>query len=1712
MTPQRSMPSRTFRDVLAELDADARTPVEKGRSFERLVKAFLEWDKAQARRFSRVWLWSDWPGSGGRHDIGIDIVAEERDGGDLVAIQCKFYGPSTRIVREHANSFLGAYGADEFAKGIFVSTSDTWTDNAVDAVANFGKPVARWGPDVFENSSIDWSTFDLNNPGRLMRRQTKDLYGYQDAALQDTLAGFEDHDRGKLIMACGSGKTFTALRIAERVAGTGGTVLFLTPSISLLSQSLIDWANDADLPLKPFAVCSDTRAGRRSSDDEDMSPYDLAETPSTDPEQLAARFRRADLPNNMSVVFSTYQSLDVVAAAQQRANGLPEFDLIICDEAHRTTGVSAKRLTGQDESNFQRVHDNGLIAGKKRLYMTATPRIYGDRARRKANDSQLVLASMDDASLYGPEFHRLGFGKAIELGILSDYKVVIFNVDQEQTGIDLDALLSDSASEVNMDNGARMVGCWNGLGKRAAAGLDFGDDAQPAKRAVAFSNAIRQSKQFTEYFPQVIEACINAAGDNPENTLRCQVDHVDGTQNALHRAERLAWLRQEPEAGVCKILSNARCLTEGIDVPALDAILFLHPRKSEIDVVQAVGRVMRKSPGKQYGYIILPIAQAPGATAQETVNESAYKAVWQVINAINAHDDRFEAKINQLALTLERPAPDHYTIDGDIAEPGESESSDAAGEEGIQGKLLIAGSPELRDAILAKVVDKYSDPRYWEKWADTIRAISARHEARIRALVGGPDPEVRETFQTFLAGIRNNLNDGITEDDAISMLSQHLVSRPVFDALFEDYAFTALNPVSRAMQDTLDSLEQRGLEKETADLDNFYRDVRVCVQGLTSASARQKIIAELYQRFFQLALADVAKRMGIVHTPTEVVDYVVRSVEDVLQSEFGASVSDAGVHVIDPFVGTGTFITRLLQSGLINDADLKRKYAGELHANDIMLLAYYIAAVNIEAAYHDRANADEYAPFEGIVLTDTFQSAEVGDPMDEALFPRNNARIERQKALDIRVVIGNPPWSATNTRRYPTIDGKIQQGYAEPSNTKHLSALYDPYVRAIRQASDRVQSSPEGGVVAFVTNGGFIDSNAFDGFRKALAQEFHAVYCYNLRGDQRTAGEQSRQEGGKIFGSGSRAGVAVLILVKKPGSPTGATIYYRDIGDYLTRELKLDILDKSSLATTDWQVITPNEYGDWINQRNDVFQSLRPLAPVEIDSQGNQTQGCPIFVGETLGLQTGRDAWCYNSSDSRLKSNIRRSVDFYNSQVQGFMATTPTGSVARLRDQAKNFVTDDPSRFHWREEIYRDLARGTMYMVDDADFVTSVYRPYFKQRLYFNRQLNCRIREFPLIYPGADSANLGISIVSQGSNNPFHAWITDKIPDSELTSHTVYFPRYRYVPAQALTQPPDAKNPELERVSNINPNALSQFREHYADPDITDDDLFYYTYGMLHCRQWREAFADDLTKTAARIPMAATADDFRAFVAAGRELADLHVNYESVEPYPLEEIRAPGWDADAPNAYRVEKMAYPGRRPRGNLNPSRIIYNAGITLAGIPPEAHEYRLGSRSALDWLVDRYQVKIDKKSGIVNDPNDWCAEQGNPRYILDLIKRVTTVSVKTVEIVRNLPYLRFDVDDALPPDAARFHQLADRWEDETAYFSNFRQIAQHPAYREILDMGISVAPLIMERLDAGGWRWLSALTAITAADPVPPQDRGNVPAMKKAWLEWGRRNGYA
>ena len=1576
------MPTQTFRHVIQKLANDARSTYQKGHSFERLVRSFIEQDRAQQARFSRVWLWSDWPGNDGRSDYGIDLVAEERHSGDLVAIQCKFYDPSGSIHLDDITTFLAALGEQRFASGIVVSTTEHWTLNAHRSVTNFGKPIVIWNADIFDVSSIDWSEFKLDRPSVLRAREKRELYEHQQDAATDVHDGFKDHDRGKLIMACGTGKTFTALRIAEREVGVGKLVLVAVPSISLLSQSLIEWGNEASIPLATLAVCSDTKVGRRSTYDEDISPNYLRHPATTDPVELLAAYRHVAGPDRMTAIFCTYQSMDVISQAQQL--GLPRFKLIVSDEAHRTTGTM---VAFGAEQGFQMIHDDRHVSGHKRLYMTATPRIYGDRAKRRANEDRVMLASMDDEGVYGPEFHRLGFGEATDRELLTPYKVVILEVDSEQVAVDLEGILSDAGNELNMDNSAKMVGCWNGLSKRALPGShDFDVDPHPARRAVAFSNTIRESKLFAEHFSSVVERCI-AMGEGEQ--LHCKVQHVDGTQNALERANRLAWLRDEPEPGTCRLLSNARCLTEGVDVVALDAVMFMNPRKSEIDVVQAVGRVTRRAPGKQFGYIILPIARAPGVSAQDAVAGSSYKAVWQVINAISSHDDRFEAVVQQLALTHE-PGEVAKTADyGSEVSIGRAEPDyERAGETGIQGRLLIAGSPELKDAILSKIVDKYADPGYWERWARIVGEIAERHETRIKALVKGKTTSVRREFDLFLSSLHQNLNDGIDEDDAIAMLSQHLITKPVFDALFADYPFTRRNQVSRAMQSTVEMLEEFGLEKETAELDRFYRDVAVHVEGIDDAAGRQKVITQLYDRFFKQAMPKVAEKLGITYTPVEAVDYVVRSVEDVLQEHFGASLSDEGIHILEPFAGTGTFVQRLLTSGVIRPEDMERKYRSEIHANEMVLLAYYIAAVNTESTYHDLMDAGEYEPFRGMVLTDTFEDYEQERPMDEELFPSNSARIQRQRRMDIRVVMGNPPWSVgqrsqnddNQNRVYPQLRERVRETYGRMSSAAGKSRGQDSYIQAIRWASDRVLEKPEGGVVAFVTNGGFIDSASADGLRKTLCEEFHQVYCYNLRGNARTSGEKRKQEGGGLFDAGSRAGVAILVLVKQPGESPGAVVKYRDVGDYLTREQKLAVLRDARLATTEWQTITPDQHGDWVKQRTGDYQNLFPLY-----GDGG------VFLLDSLGIVTNRDAWVYDFNKTKLLDKTSAMLEFYNAQ-------TPTDKPDM-----------NPTKFSWTDPLMRMARKGAhiVHSSDHSDIAT--YRPFCKENVYRQKEVIHRLSQQNQIFPYPGAENIGIAVVDRSKIVPFSAIMTAALPDFVLMGAGVptrYLPRWTYRERDAMEVQANPDAEKYEKSSNINPDALAHVRAHYGNRRISEDDLFHYCYGALHHQGWREKYADDLRKDIPRVPLADTCAEFRAVVRAGQQLSNLHVNYESADPYPLSADFAPEWDPSTPDAYRVTRMKYAGKT--GNWDKSTIVYNSGITLRGVPLGAQEYRLGARSALDWIVDRYRITTDKDSGIVKDPNDWCDEVGDPCYILDLVRRITTVSVMTNAIVQGLPDL--------------------------------------------------------------------------------------------------------
>lgn len=1584
----------TIYNILDQLKRDVWSQREVGNRFERLIKAYLLTDPLYQDKYSDVWLWSEWPDNNKRQDTGIDLVAKDRITGEYTAIQCKFYDPAYSLQKADIDSFFTASGKKPFTSRMIISTTDHWSKNAEEALQDQHIPVIRLRVQDLANSPINWGQFSLTQPQKITLKKKKSLRPHQTMALDKVIEGFKTSDRGKLIMACGTGKTYTALKIAEKVSTSKGRILFLVPSISLLSQSLREWTSESEVSLHCFAVCSDTKVGKAKMENEDINLHDLAFPATTSYRTLVSQLEAFGNKRQLTVVFSTYQSIKVISEAQK--HGAPEFDLVICDEAHRTTGVT---LAGNDESYFVKIHDNNFIKARKRLYMTATPRIYSDDSKTKAKENEAVLCSMDDENIFGGEFHRLDFSEAVRRDLLSDYKVMVLAVDEKFIGSTFQKQLADENHELKLEDAVKIAGCWNGLGKRyliTPEGEPAELDTSPMRRAVAFSQSIKASKKFTEMFSGIIDQYRQEHEDD-ENSLTCQVEHVDGTFNALTRNEKLDWLKEETvdKGNICRILSNARCLAEGVDVPALDAVMFLNPRNSVVDVVQSVGRVMRKAEGKKYGYVILPIGVPADEKPEEALNDhKKYKVVWQVLQALRAHDDRFNATVNQ--IDLNKKPPDQIQIIG--VGGGEDGETDGSSTKPVQTAFNFPNIEEWRNAIYAKIVIKCGDRRYWESWAQDVAQIAERHITRIKALLEDPKPKHRKAFDEFLKELRENINPSVEENDAIEMLAQHLITKPVFDSLFEGYQFTKNNPVSIAMQGMLDLLEGQNLKKETASLDKFYESVHERASGIDNLEGKQRIIIELYEKFFKTAFPRTADRMGIVYTPIEVVDFIINSVDQALKQEFGQGITGKDIHVLDPFTGTGTFMVRLIQSGLIKDEDLNRKFQKELHANEIILLAYYIAAINIEQAYHSRVGG-EYTPFEGIVLTDTFQMSEGKDTLDEKMFPENNKRVIRQNKKDIRVIIGNPPYSAGQTSendanknlKYPQLDEKIRQTYAAHSNAAYLKNLYDSYIRSIRWASDRIG---EQGIVCYVTNGSFIDANAMDGLRKSLVDEFSAIYCFNLRGNARTQGEQRRKEKGNVFGEGTRTPVVITLFIKNPENHQFCQLFYHDIGDYLSREQKLKILQEfSDFKSIPWQKLTPNSSHDWINQRDPAFDKFIALGDKE------ENEPITLFNNYSLGVVTNRDAWAYNFNRESMVKNMKRMIAFYNDQMETYKAKYEKVSKDR-RPGIDDFIDKDSSKISWTRALKNNLSRFISHKYEPQSLTISSYRPFCKQKLYFNKYFNEMVYLMPQVFPKG-ATNLAICVPGLGSTRPFSALITGNIYDLNLMNAGAQsFPLYYFVDKEksVVISLPGFDSSNNQNNENISEKALKIFRDHFG-MKISKEDLFYYVYGIFHSPEYKSRFKSDLKKTLPRIPFA---KNFWAFSKAGRELAKWHLEYETVDPYPLDQ-HSDQLDFKQDDMYRVIQMKF-GKK-NGKEDKTTIVYNSHITLTGIPLEAYDYVVNGRPAIEWIMDRYRITIDKASGIKNDPNDW---SDDPQYILNLVKRIVRVSLETMTIVNNLPPL--------------------------------------------------------------------------------------------------------
>jgi len=1619
-----------FQKILDNYRKHSFSEADKGNRFERLMQAYLLTDPQYANQFKNVWLWNEFPAKNdlGGNDTGIDLVAVTHFN-EYWAIQCKCYQETATMDKPAVDSFLSTSSREfkneqmqttRFARRLWISTTNRWGSNASEAIRNQNPPVTRINLFDLIEAPVDWDKLEDGVHGEAARTPKKTLRPHQKQALEQTHEHFKENDRGKLIMACGTGKTFTALRIAEHETDGKGLILFLVPSIALLGQTLREWSADANEPINAIAICSDpdiTKQKKKNEDTDSFSVVDLAFPASTDSDFILHQFEqiKKNGRNGMTVVFSTYQSIEVIARAQKvlLKNDFPEFDLIVCDEAHRTTGVS---LAGEDESAFTKVHDADFIKSKKRIYMTATPRLYDDNTKSKAAEADAILCSMDDKALYGEEIYRIGFGEAVERELLTDYKVLILTLNDKDVPPAVQRMISDGEYEINTDDASKIIGTINALSKQFLGddGITKEADPEPMKRAVAFCANIATSKKISATYNTANEAYLSQLPtEKKQQMVTTEAKHMDGTMAAPERDQMLAWLKEETPENECRIITNVRVLSEGVDVPSLDSVLFLSARNSQVDVVQSVGRVMRRAPGKKYGYIVIPVVVPADVEADKALDDNErYKVVWTVLNALRAHDDRFNATVNKIELNRKKPnnilvgRPEYsFDEDGNAWEVNE----DGGGYETPKdiSRQLALQFEQLQSVVFARMVKKVGDRRYWEDWAAEVAQIAERQIERITYLIENRK-EQRQAFDNFLKGLQKNINPSISEGQAVEMLAQHIITKPIFEALFEGYSFTETNAVSIAMQTMLNALQEKTLAEESDKLQKFYDSVKRNISDLDNAEAKQQIIIRIYDNFFKTAFPRMVERLGIVYTPVEVADFIIHSVNDVLKQEFGRSISDENIHVLDPFTGTGTFITRLLQSGLIQQKDLERKYHHELHANEIVLLAYYIAAVNIENAFHDQIGQNkDYEAFEGIVLTDTFQLGETDDSQKlfSEMFPQNSERVQRQKKAPVRVIIGNPPYSVgqksandnASNQEYEKLDKRIAETYVAESITTMNKANYDAYIKAFRWSTDRLDKK-NGGIIGFVSNGAWLDGNTTSGFRKVIEKEFSSIWVFNLRGNQRTSGELSRKEGGKIFGSGSRTPISITLLVKNPNTIANkATIHYHDIGDYLSREEKLAIVKKfKSVGSKQmtWKTLQPNEHGDWLNQRNDLFGEFIPIA----DKSNTEK---PFFNLNSNGIVTNRDAWVYNSSYNSLSDNMKGMIAFYNSEVERFVEAKKSNPDL----EAKDFVSTDPKRIKWVQNLFRDAQNGLKLEFQSSEVIVSLYRPYFKQNLYKHRNFVWSPYLQNSFFPEKSSQNLLICTTGIAGTKEFTSLITDKMPDIQLLANGQSFPLYYYEEREKNSPSlfDAAGESEYIRRDGVSDFILERAKKIYGK-NVGKEDIFYYVYGILHSQDYRAAFANDLKKMLPRLPLVEDVKNFWAFSKAGRKLAELHINYEEVPPYDGVEI-----SGDSTGFFRVEKMRFPKKKQK-----ETIIYNSRIQISNIPAKAYEYVVNGKSAIEWIMERYQVTVDKASGIKNDPNDWADEVGNPRYILDLLLSIINVSVQTVDIVNGLPKLDFNMDE--------------------------------------------------------------------------------------------------
>ncbi len=872
-------------------------------------------------------------------------------------------------------------------------------------------------------------------------------------------------------------------------------------------------------------------------------------------------------------------------------------------------------------------------------------------------------------------------------------------------------------------------------------------------------------------------------------------------------------------------------------------------------------------------------------------------------------------------------------------------------------------------------------PPHFEEWQTAVNEFKDKlpeHAAALLELIRREhltNQRFIQAFDEFAQLCRQALNPNLSDAAVEEMIIQHILTERIFRKIFDNSDFVERNIIAHEIDKVIQALTSQSFSREgfLKKLDRFYHAIEATAATIEDYSQKQSFLNTIYERFFQGFSVKVADTHGIVYTPQPIVDFMVRSVDHLLRTEFGRSLGAEGVHILDPFVGTGNFIMRVMRE--IPKTRLEPKYAGELHANEVMLLPYYIASMNIEHAYFEMTGT--YKPFEGLCLVDTFELAEAKQP---SLFTEKNLeRVERQRQTPIFVIIGNPPYNAkqlnendnNKNRKYPAMDGRVSETYAHDSKATNRIALSDMYVKAIRWASDRIIKNREG-IVAFVTNNSFTDQIAFDGMRKHLVQDFDEIYVLDLGGNVR---KNPKLSGSTHNVFGIQVGVSINFLIRKAHEPPRqARIYYAAVAVDWRKEQKYDFLDKhKGFSIINWQGIIPDLKQTWLTSGLEKeFDTFLPIGSKEAKSG----KGKAILSNFGLGVKTGSDVWVYNYNMEKLTYNINKLIKGYNEHVLKWNSL-------KSKPNIDGFVNNDYRAISWTRELKNYLKRNITIEYSGTKVRSAIYRPFTKKYLYFDNYLNEFRYQMPFIFPSENCELENIVMnISFDPEKPFTCLMSNHISDQHICggfgSAAQCFPLYIY------------SEDGSQRHENLTDWALQEFQSHYGDDSISKWNIFHYIYALLHHPDYREKYAANLKRELPRIPFAS---DFWGFAHAGGRLADLHVNYEAQSEYPLTRLETPGLPLD----WRVEKMKLAKDR-------RFLIYNDFLTLNGIPPEVYDYKLGNRSALEWIIDQYRVHTDKRSGITNDPN----RLDDPQYIIRLVGQVITVSLETLNTLKSLPDL--------------------------------------------------------------------------------------------------------